>query len=326
MKNKRKMKTYLFDIIECVHLIHHLTTIHTNPSKNPEKYIEQIKSATQYLPLSCKQFIDQFIIGDTREAILFLFDMTQHPPLPTTPNDNDFHIGETTILSKLQATINQYIGEMIAYEAEGYGKLFQDMVPKKEYSNSQTSLGSNVELEIHTEQAFSKLKPDYLSLACLKGDKNAKTYIFSIYQLLEHLSKEKIEMLKQPLWTIGVDMSFKSHTIEFIEGELRGPIPILTANDEFIFDQDLMTGINEDAEDLKKEIITLYYRYRKEHVLSSGQIMLLDNRKVVHGRSPFQPKFDGNDRFIIRSFVSLNFEGSSYARKDNSRTILSMFS
>ena len=33
--------------------------------------------------------------------------------------------------------------------------------------------GSGVELELHTEQAFSKLRPDVLSLACLRGNPKA---------------------------------------------------------------------------------------------------------------------------------------------------------
>ena len=63
---------------------------------------------------------------------------------------------------------------MVSYEAEGNGRLFQDMVPNKELALSQTSLGSKKELELHTEQAFSEMRPDYLSLACLKGDIYAK--------------------------------------------------------------------------------------------------------------------------------------------------------
>ena len=94
-----------------------------------------------------------------------------------TPPDNKQHIGETTVIAKIQAFFNQLLGQMIAYEAEGDGYLFQDMVPNKSLSKTQTSLGSTVELEIHTEQAFSKWKPDFLSLACLRSDPEAKTYV-----------------------------------------------------------------------------------------------------------------------------------------------------
>ena len=51
------------------------------------------------------------------------------------------------------------------------------------------------------------------------------------------------------------------------------------------------------------EIVDIYYKCRNAYILQPGEILLLDNHKVVHGRSVYQPKFDGNDRFIIRSFI-----------------------
>lgn len=91
--------------------------------------------------------------------------------------------------------------------AEGYGRLFQDVVPVKSMANDQTSIGSNTELEIHTEQAFSRLRPHFLSLACLRGDDSAFTYILPIQSILDNLTETEIELLKQPLWYTGVDLS-----------------------------------------------------------------------------------------------------------------------
>ena len=146
------------------------------------------------------------------------------------------------------------------YEGEGYGRLFQDMVPKKSLSHTQTSLGSNVELEIHTEQAFSELRPDILTLGCLRGDENAITYILPVNIILNQMDEAKINLLRKPLWKIGVDLSFKINCDEFINGNVRGPIPILYGPENhplFVFDQDLMKGINEEAENLKNEIIEI---------------------------------------------------------------------
>jgi len=139
-----------------------------------------------------------------------------------------------------------YMGEMIAYEAEGYGRLFQDVVPTQCMEKEQTSLGSNAELEIHTEQAFSDLKPDILSLACLRGDPAALTYILPVKTILENLNWEESALLRQPLWKTGVDLSFKLNGHEFKQGDVRGPMPILSGDltrPTLVFDQDLMRGI-----------------------------------------------------------------------------------
>lgn len=156
----------------------------------------------------------------------------------------------------------------------------------------------------------------------------AKTYILHVSEVLSRLSSEKIRRLWQPLWKIGVDISFKMNNIEFIEGDIRGPISILSGPSDdpiFRFDQDLMFGITEEAEELKRDIIAIYYSHRKEHVLEPGDLIFVDNRRTVHGRSSFPARYDSADRFIIRSFVTFDLEKSAYARQ-GSRMILAKYS
>jgi L-asparagine oxygenase len=249
--------------------------------------------------------------------------------LPKTPDNNNSKIGETTLLACIQSMFIHLIGEMIAYEAEGYGRLFQDVVPVKKMENEQTSVGSNTELEIHTEQAFSKLRPDILSLACIRGDNQAQTYILPVQYILEDMDEKEREILKQPLWKTGVDLSFKLNNNEFIEGDIRGPLPIISGNiddPKLTFDQDLMFGTNEESEKLIQKIIETYYKKRIQHNLQTGEIILIDNMRAVHGRSPFYPKYDGNDRFLIRCFGVYNYEYSSYARKDGGRMVSAIYS
>jgi len=218
---------------------------------------------------------------------------------------------------------------MISYEAEGYGKLYQDVVPLQSLSKNQTSLGSNVELEIHTEQAFSKLKPDMLSLACLRGDPNAYTHILPVLNILDSLAPEEIALLRQPLWNTSVDLSFKLNGHEFIEGDIRGPLPIISGtNDDpiLIFDQDLMIGITPEADDMVKKIVNIYYKTKIRHNLTPGEIIIVDNHRAVHGRSPFYPMYDGYDRFLTRQFVVFDYDMTSYARINGTRTIAAIYS
>jgi L-asparagine oxygenase len=195
--------------------------------------------------------------------------------------------------------------------------------------SQQTSVGSNTELEIHTEQAFSKLRPDILSLACIRGDINAKTYILPVNIILDKLSEYEKILLRKPLWKIGVDLSFKLHGKQFIDGEIRGPISIINGSEDdpiLIFDQDLMSGITEEANQLIKKIVEIYYNHRFQHNLNTGELILIDNKRAVHGRSPFIPKYDGKDRFLIRCFSVFDYEKSDYARRDNTRVVSAIYS
>ena len=96
--------------------------------------------------------------------------------------------------------------------------------------------------------------------------------------------------------------------------------PILT------FDQDLMFGTTEESKAFIKKITDIYYNKRISHILQPGEIILIDNLRAVHGRSPFLPNYDGNDRFIVRCFGVYNFEFSYYARLNNSRMVSAIFS
>lgn len=145
-----------------------------------------------------------------------------------------------------------------------------------------------------------------MSLACLRGNADAKTYVFAVSDLLPLLSDAEITMLREPLWVTGVDESFRVDGHRFIDGDVRGPLPILSGPEDdmtIVLDQDLMRGITEPAQQLFEKVMGLYMLNRRAHVLQPGEVLLLDNRRAVHGRSPFQPRWDGHDRFIVRSFA-----------------------
>jgi L-asparagine oxygenase len=347
-------------------LQHIISDITTSPNYTPDLYCNQTKHLAQRLPLFIQASLKQFAKHGSPDTGFLLFRNLCLIPdtLPPTPNDNTHHIGETTELAHIQALLIQSVSELVAYEAEGHGRLFQDIVPNPTLSTAQTSLGSQTELEIHTEQAFSNLRPDFLSLACLRGDPHAFTYILPVNVLIAHLTPEEQALLREPLWMTGVDLSFKQamnsirsedshsslsmtykeinpsgadlslyrsnlHGKEFLEGDLREPMPILYGPDDdphLRFDQDLMRGLTKDADQMIKKIVDIYYMYRLRHRLEQGEIMIVDNRRAVHGRSPFSPRYDGQDRFLIRCFSKIDYESTAYARPDNGRMIAAVYS
>jgi len=301
-----------------------------DPSKNPDLFCKESKELSKLLPESIKKVLENFYKNGNKNGFLLIKNIPINiSEIEKTPESNNLYIGETSLLAIIQSIFLNFIGDIIAYEAEGSGHLFQDIVPVKNMENNQTSVGSNIELEVHVEQAFSKLKPDILCLGCLKGDINAFTYILPVGKIIENLSKEEFEMLFKPLWKTGVDLSFKVNGFDFIEGDIRGPLSILSGfkDDPFLlFDQDLMFGITEEATNIIKKIIDIYYNNRIKHNLQSGEIILIDNNRSIHGRSSFYPKYDGNDRFLVRCFSTFDYEKSSYARPNGERMVSAIYS
>jgi L-asparagine oxygenase len=93
-----------------------------------------------------------------------------------------------------------------------------------------------------------------------------------------------------------------------------------------VFDQDLMRGVNDIADDMLKKVVDSYYKHRVAHNLQPGEIIFIDNRKALHGRSPFFPNYDGKDRFLVRCFATLDYGRSEYARIGDTRTVAAMYS
>ena len=307
-------------------------------SEKPELFCTHSKECSNYVPERIKNSLLEFAKKGTETGFLLIknvffqeLDSKLLIPIPTpkTPSNNYSKIGEKTLLARIQSLFINVIGEMIAYEAECYGRLFQDVVPIKKMENEQSSVGSNTELEIHTEQAFSKLRPDILSLACIRGDPKALTYILPVKYILEHMDENERETLQLPLWKTGVDLSFKLNHNDFIEGDIRGPFPIITGTSKdpkLLFDQDLMFGTDYKSRKLLTKIVDIYYKHRIQHNLQTGEIILIDNTRAVHGRSPFYPNYDGNDRFLIRCFGVYDYIFSNYARQNGCRMVSSIYS
>jgi L-asparagine oxygenase len=273
------------------------STVFASPSTDPDKFCEQVKKAATLVPSHILSVLTQFAESDSGFLLIKQIPITG---IPDTPPNNTHYVGETTYVARIQAILVSVISDLIAYQAECKGHLFQDIVPTKTMAAKQTSQGS-VELEIHTEQAFSKLRPDFLSLSCLRGDTEALTYILPVQKIIGNLTEDEQGLARQPLWTSEVDLSFKLEGQSFVEGDVRGPMAILQGSD-LVFDQDLMSGTSAPSEALIQTIVDIYYRERLAHCLRPGQILILDNRKVVHGRSTYHPKYDGQDRFLVRCF------------------------
>jgi L-asparagine oxygenase len=314
--------------LECERLLELAGELTVSASESPELYCRQARRAARRAPDRLVELLTDFATKGTDSGTM-LFDRLPVAETPPTPPDNRRHLGESTQLARVQAIVNHICGDMLAYAAEGYGRLYQDMVPNRALAQSQTSLGSRVELELHTEQAFSLLRPDVLSLACLRGHPDAHTYVLPAHVLVAHMSVFERTLLRQPLWMTGVDGSFRQDGHEFIEGDERGPLAIVGGAEDdptIVFDQDLMHGLTDEAHALIGRVVEIYRAERRSVILGPGQILLVDNVRSVHGRSPFTPSFDGRDRFIIRSFAVRDLVRTRYARPGNARAIAAEYS
>lgn len=243
-------------------------------------------------------------------------DLPHTPDSPTAAVTKD-HVSEFTLL-----TVARRLGQPVGYLPEHGGDLVQNLVPTQSNADRQVSTSSKVQLMFHTEAAFHPHRPRYLLLLCLRGDPNAFTTLSSVFEVLPQLAERVVETLFQPRFRTAVDESY----LHGRSNVLGTPMPVLSGERNrptMVFDADLMLGIDDEAEDALRTLSTAVEGHHTGFALEAGDLLVVDNNVAVHGRTPYQPRFDGFDRWLQRSMVVTDLAPSAGER--NGRVIVTHF-
>ena len=234
-------------------------------------------------------------------------DLAPTPATPTTPT------AKSNSTELLLLSVAAILGEPVGYKPEHGGDVIQNLVPVRSSSLRQTSTSSGVDLKFHTEAAFHPHRPKYLLLLCLRGDQQARTTVASIHAALPHLDDDVIDVLFQARFRCAIDESY----LHGRANSLGAPMAVLCgdrSNTAMVFDEDLMVGTDQEADDALRKLGAALSANHECIVLEAGDLVILDNEMVVHGRSPFTPRFDGTDRWLQRAMVVSDLAASASER------------
>jgi len=301
-----------------------------NPYQDTEEFLFDCEMRADEMPRFVRRLLMEFQVHSNAEGILLLRGLPIEPGLYRTPTPADGKRSAqkaTYISERCLAMVGSRLGHLVSYIQEKSGDLFQNLVPIQGSEGVQASSGSRTQLQFHRETVFHPYPPEFLLLFCLRPDHDsvAETTYASITHALPLLSERHIELLFQPLYRTGIDYSFGNVN----QAKANGPVlPILYGNrhDPFLnYDEDLMTALNPEAESalaaLQGAIATVYRGVK----LGVGDLLCIDNRRTVHGRSSFTPRYDGWDRWLQRSFVVRDLGLSSVDRAPGERIIRTSF-
>ena len=170
------------------------------------------------------------------------------------------------------------------------------------------STSSKVVLGSHTETAFHPHKPRYVVLLCLRSDPQAATTYADVADIVVHLSEEDLAVLQTNEFVTSVDPSFMSNG----EPDAQVRVTPLTSAGEgwsLIYDQLLMRGTTPRAIAALSALHHAVKHTIQQVVLAAGDILVIDNHRCVHGRTPFAPRYDGTDRWLKRALVVESLDG-----------------
>lgn len=234
-------------------------------------------------------------------------DLGEIPPTPLIPLSDK---GNLDIPKKILLLEAFKFGYPISFIQEQKGFLIQNIVPVFKTEMEQISTSSKVELALHTETAFHPHKPDYVLLLCLRGDSSAATTIACVDEIISKLDQDTIDCLSQSWFTTSVDRSFE-RPLDIEYSNFITPILFFNKSQNeytMVYDHDLMKPTNPFAEMALELFREALVESIKEIYLSTGDMLLLNNNKVVHGRKPFQARYDGTDRWLQRMLVKKDID------------------
>lgn len=167
--------------------------------------------------------------------------------------------------------------------------------------------GSRELLDFHVDffQVRPEIFPNVIAFIGVRGDRNkeGKTLLCDNRKLYQLLDPIDIQVLRTQKITWGVSGGgFTQHVIEGSESN-----PKIN-----IFEENLLNmGGFERMVQGSPEAVAAYKRAKEiaatlaEGVwLGSGDVLLVNQKKASHGRSPYTAKYDGNDRWLQRTYIN----------------------
>ncbi|PZT70944.1 clavaminate synthase [Streptomyces sp. SW4] len=253
-------------------------------------------------------------------------------PTPTRyqerPDRPELHRAEAVLL-----LVGSLLGEPFAFHSQQDGRLVLDLFPVAGHENQQLGSGSHTALDWHTEDAFHPLRADWMMLLGLRNHDRVATTFAALDDLRlapavrRVLFEKRFHILPDESHTqafnlaTGADgaddagrfarigtMATRPEPVALLEGDPRSPW--LRVDPPFMRAQD---G-DPEAADALRALLAAVQEQLTDVRIGPGDLFVLDNKRAVHGRRPFTPRYDGTDRWLKRLNLTADLRRSAGRR------------
>ena len=312
---------------------------------SPE-FLRDAVLARDALPPRLREFLDDVRVAERHAACVvagFPVDDARIGPTPTGWSRQPDRM--STVDDEMWLVLcASLLGDVFGWATQQDGALIHDICPAPGYEHSQQGSGSAGLLWWHTEEAFHPLKCDYLGLLCLRNDGRVATTYATVENLA--LDDEVREILFQPWFVIRPDDSHleqarpgpapggrtahlvtaaRARIVEMNERPV--PVPVLSgdpASPYLCIDPFFMRVVDEEprARAALDSLCAAIDASLQDVALAPGEILFIDNFRAVHGRQPFQARYDGRDRWLKRVNVTRDLRKSRAHRHTSDSRIV----
>jgi len=214
------------------------------------------------------------------------------------------------------------MGHPIAWEGQQEGRFVHNIVPSPGHEIEQTGASSTVLLSPHTEDAFHPGRAHLLLLACMRNHDAVATTAAGIRKV--RLGADDLALLSRPVLPILPDDAY-AEAQSFAGEPPKVPVLWQTADGPTLRYDPAYTPLDEAPADYRAAYGRLTAELERVSVavaLEPGDVLVVDNDQIVHGRVPFKARYDGTDRWLKRINVVRDLRKSRDARVSAASRVL----
>lgn len=281
------------------------------------------KNPSRILTLAARSLLELFFScrDATRESPYVLIEgFPMYPDEhygPTPPDWRSAASAHRTIREEsFVALAATCLGDTFSWPTLQNGRLIHNVLPIEGEEAEQSGHGSAVELAWHTEDAFHPCRGDYLILFGIRNHERVATTLLSIQDI--DLDLRSTRLLFEPRYRIRPDhehlrqLDADGHPARLAMLELqRQPALVAVLFGDPVrpylrIDPYFMECVDPDGPHARAltDLVAALDALKRDVVVASGSMLIIDNYLAVHGRAPFKARFDGSDRWLKKAVVS----------------------
>jgi alpha-ketoglutarate-dependent taurine dioxygenase len=185
-------------------------------------------------------------------------------------------------------------GDPFSHAAVQAGSLILDICPFAGDEETQLASSSSGGLHWHNEDAYHEFRADWLLLMCLRNPESTPTTVARVKDVSP--AAREADALWKATYELAPDTSHLSPQ------QMPRPqaIPVLSGDpeDPFIRIDPEFMGEGPVTEGPLKTLVDELNANLRDVTLGEGDILVVDNRRAVHGRRSFDARYDGTDRWL----------------------------
>ncbi|MFD9429113.1 MULTISPECIES: clavaminate synthase family protein [unclassified Streptomyces] len=299
------------DAVVCERLARTLCTGGHAQVDSPE-WVAGARDAWEGLPFPLRRAVRRFRRHSGPHGTLVIGGLpVDRAALPATPSVPGSVQRRASVPAAMLTMVACGLGEPLAYRAEKSGALVQDVVPVPGQETFHGNAGS-VPLSFHTENGFHPHPPDYVIFLCLRADHDriAGMRVAGIRQALPLLTPAGRQALFAPEFITTPPPSFGPAATSEPDVEPRPVLSGAVEDPDIRMAQLVTTPLTPRATAALTEFGQACETTARTLRLTPGDLVIIDNRVTVHGRTAFQPRYDGADRWLQRTYVTTDLRRS----------------